>query len=89
MFDNVSRLVLAHADDDDVVRAIGMISAEGEEVAFLGSHSPGSADHEDVRIACVGGAEEWLAQVEVAMRDTVREGATTDECVSAFRSPHR
>lgn len=74
MFDNVAQLVMDQADGDGVVRAIGMVSSEGEEVAFLGAHSPGALGPHDVSVACAGGAEEWLAQVERAMCNTVREG---------------
>lgn len=73
------------ADGDGVVRAIGMVSSEGEEVAFLGAHSPGAQGPHDVSVACVGGAEEWLAQVERAMCNTVREGTWAQAVMCGFR----
>jgi dynein heavy chain len=58
-FDSVTRIIFT--DEPNSVEVVGMVSGEGEEVAFL--------DH----VFTTGNTENWLCEIEKEMRHTVKD----------------
>ncbi|VDO03424.1 unnamed protein product [Rodentolepis nana] len=70
MFDNIKSLEFAK-NEQDIPVAVGMISNEGEKVKF-----------KEV-VQCTGGIEDWMAKVEITMRETIR--SITKEGIYRYR----